>query len=70
MHFQVIQHNMNPGDVSWNFLVQILQKGNQFHLPFTFIGLPPHLASASIKSGKQIERSLAFILMLDFHGGF
>jgi hypothetical protein len=52
---------MNLGNVRWNFVVQIFQKREQFHLPFALIGLPPNLTRASIKGGEQVECAKAFL---------
>jgi hypothetical protein len=64
MGADIVAHEMDYADVCINLPIQVVQKGDEFLLPFAFITLPIDLAGAGIESGKEIEGPCALVLVL------
>ena len=56
---------MNRRDVRDNLPIYMLQKGDEFHLPFALGCGGVDLTRARIKTGKEVQGSLAGVLMFD-----
>jgi hypothetical protein len=65
MHPQMVKHHVNPSDRRGNFALQMLQKRDEFHLPFPLGRRGVDLARAGSKTGKEGQCSLARILVFD-----
>lgn len=61
---QVVANDEDPGDVIRDSLVEIVQEGDTFCLAFASETTPIHSACPGIKSGKEIERALADVFVL------
>jgi len=59
---------MHRCDVPGNLPIHMLQKGDAFHLPFPLGRGGVDLARARIKTGKEVQGSLAGVLVFDSDG--
>ena len=65
MHPEIIQDDMNPGDLGRDLRIEEFQKLDELDLPFAFLTLTIDLAGTGIKRCKQVEGPLAPVLL--FH---
>src|SRR4029453_8248977 len=65
VHPDIIEHDMNRRDVRGHFPIDLLQKGNEFDLPFALGCGSVDRARTRIKTGKEVQGSFAGILVFD-----
>jgi len=65
VHPDIIQHDMNRRDVRGHLPIDLLQKGNAFHLAFALGRGGVDRTRARIKTGKEVQGALPSILMFD-----
>ncbi len=68
VHPYIIEHHMNGRDSRGNLPIHLLQKHDEFHLPFPFGRGGVDFPRARIKPSKQVQRAFADILVFDPHG--
>src|SRR5882724_1083321 len=64
MHAQVVHHQENASLGDRKLLLQLGEKRKKLDLPFASLGPSVNFACTGIKSGKQMQCSLAFVFML------
>lgn len=65
---QVVANDMNRGDVIRDLGIQIFQEADELHLSFSPEAPAVNVACPGVKSGKEVERSLAGVFVFDPYG--
>ena len=68
VHPYIIEHHMNRRDVRGHLLIDMLQERDEFHLPFALGRGGVDLPRARSKPGKEVQGSLARVLVFDPDG--
>ncbi len=65
MHPHIIDNQIDPCYRLWQFGVDVGKQRQKLYLPFAIGDLAPYLSGSDVQSAKQIERTTAFVFMLD-----
>jgi len=64
MDTRIIEYKVDLSDRGWKLLVQLGEQSDELNLPLAHERLGRDLACSGIKSGKQVQGTSAFVLML------
>src|SRR5262245_43768540 len=71
VHPQIVHHQVDLGEAFGNVAVQLRQEFDELLLPFSLGGMSIDLARSRVESSKQVQGSLALVLVLhtNWHTG-